>query len=257
MIIASLTTIPERRSDFIYSCIDSFINQTIKFDLIKVYFQGTKDQCWFKDIENNKTVQIEYVSNYCKSKSKYYYSLLKYPDDDIVLLDDDLTLDEHFLEKLLIGKKKEPNCIITHTFAFPYLDVKINNCLSFPLNREKQYLEYKNLYIKTLSGWGTLIPAHIFDNTQLLDIQKSLDVFPSSDEFWLYCISIINNIKTYCPGLYNSMDEIHPDKYYYPGKLYSINKNKVIENGKRAYYFLKENGIDINNLEYKDLDNEA
>jgi len=259
MNVASLTTTPQRKSNFIYQCIDSIANQTIKFDIIHIYFQGTKQQCWFNDIISDyNNLKISYITDKYGSKSKYYYALNEYNDYNITLFDDDMTYNPHLLEYNLIGHNLYNDCLISGIYTFPYLDIRVKNCFLFLLGSKfERTKEYKNKYIRTLSGWGTFIPAHILDNTDVIsDIDNGHNIFPTSDECWLYCNCIKYNIPTYCHGFFGRRNDLFVDNYVYYNCLYSRNTIKEFDTGYSIYSYLYRNNIDLDKITYEDLDNE-
>ena len=251
MLIASMTTLPGRLSD-LDSVLKSLIEQTNQLDLIKIYFQGEKNQFNSSIIHNFKNVEVEFVSDYAKSKSKYYYSLKEFPNDDIILVDDDLIFEEKFIESLVIGHSRQPNCVITNLYQFPFLDVIKENCLRFTM--DLYYMEYKNKWLRSQSGYGTLIPNHILDNTEILDIDKGNNFFPTSDECWLYCNFVSNNIITYCPGIFNEKKDFIKKEIIYNNRLWSKNQYRSYINGDQIFKYLESCNINTNNLIYSDLD---
>ena len=120
-----------------------------------------------------------------------------------------------------------------------------------------EQIDNKNKYIRTLSGWGTFIPAHILDNTDVIsDIDNGHNIFPTSDECWLYCNCIKYNIPTYCHGFFGRRNDLFVDNYVYYNCLYSRNTIKEFDTGYSIYSYLYRNNIDLDKITYEDLDNE-
>lgn len=255
MTIASITTTKERQSDFIYKLLDGIQNQIVKFDKTIIYFQSKREDFLYQDImDKYSNLEIKYVDNHFRSHCKYYYSIIEHPNDDIVMIDDDLIIKENVLKKLKESQElTKSKCLICNCFLLPLINPRYENCILFD---NMNYSRYKNLYMRALSGWATLIPAHIFDNTNILDLDTALRLYPTSDECWIYTNCLINNIKTICCGRTFGRD-INND-FDYPSALWRSNmSNKnIIQYGSVMYKYLYENGIDFNNISYSDLDNE-
>lgn len=132
-----------------------------------------------------------------RSCNKLLPVMKRYPNDDIITLDDDTYYPIETL-KLLIEKHKEfPNIIITH-LASQLFFTKLE---SFPHFIGYLYSIGVNInsitYNKYLSN-ATLFPAHTFDNTDIWNYDKMYELTEGvHDELWFWINSTKKGIPCY------------------------------------------------------------
>lgn len=113
-IIVSLTSFPAR-IDMVHMTIRSIFNQTLKPDMIILWLSDEEfvERIIPKELQVMTEIglNIEWCKN-IKSHKKYYYTMLKYPEDIVVTFDDDIIYPENYLENLYKKYLKYEDCII-------------------------------------------------------------------------------------------------------------------------------------------------
>lgn len=190
--IVSLTTFPAR-IDKIWIVIDSILRQTLRpkkiiLTLSELQFKGKKIPSKLNKLEKNGFLEIIWTSDDIRSHKKYLYSMLKYPNDIIVTIDDDFIYEKSMLENLYHHSEEYPACIITH------LALKRNGA---------NYNEWQNLFLEKVNptysvmqfgGSGVLYPAHSL-HIDAFDKIKISKLSPLADDLWLNAMAIINSTK--------------------------------------------------------------
>lgn len=205
-VIVSLTSFPARINR-LYLVIYSLINQTIKplkiiLYLSKEQFGGLDDlPKTLMELYHNSILDICFVDGDIRSHKKYYYSFRDYPDNRIIIVDDDFIYPENLVEVLLNMGDKYPKsvcCIHGHKIRMekevilPYLKWE----------RDTQCLDKENRRIVPGGGGGVLYPPHCFDGTDVLKINKIMDICPLADDLWLKCHSLLNGYLTVKSSVY-------------------------------------------------------
>lgn len=112
-IIISVTSYKERLP-FLSTTLNSIYNQKIQADkiVLVLYKEDVKyiPSSIKKDIDNNK-IELIICDENIKGHKKYYYTMLKYPNDIIITIDDDLIYDDDLISTLMEYYEKYPNCI--------------------------------------------------------------------------------------------------------------------------------------------------
>ena len=129
-----------------------------------------------------------------QSYKKLIPALIKYPNDCLVTIDDDLIYDYNMLEYLIKAHKNHPQEICakrTHR-------VKLTDDGTF-----KNYHDWgkclgdkdSSFFNFATSGAGTLFPPHTF-NDQVFN-RKALEICSHADDVWFYCMAVLNGTKTF------------------------------------------------------------
>lgn len=119
-IIISLTSYPKRIGD-VWITIETLLRQTVKPDMIILWLADTQ----FNGIESlpKKLIDLQksgLTIRFCKdlkSHKKYFYTMQEYPEDLIILVDDDMFYPYDMIEKLLKLHYEYPQDICTMTAA--------------------------------------------------------------------------------------------------------------------------------------------
>jgi len=121
-----------------------------------------------------------------------------YPENDILIIDDDIIRPYNFIEIFQNDHKKYPKDIICGSFSF-YLDNKIK------FNRFKYFIgQYcggmnpvPNIIFQTgrpaNGAGGVLYPKHTFTDQRFFNESLFLEISKSSDELWQYVFNIMEN----------------------------------------------------------------
>lgn len=194
-IIVSFTSYPERFK-IIPRTFKSIAYQTYKADKVILYL--SREECVEKIPKQLLRLEkygldIVMVDGNLKSHKKYYYSMLAYPDDLIITIDDDILYPHNLIKRLYESYEKYPRCIS----AARVHKMKIKNGKLCGYNEwDYQYCGDKNpsgLLFAT-SGGGTLFPPGILPEIAFNanDI-KSLCL--NADDVWLKFMELKNNVK--------------------------------------------------------------
>ncbi|MEQ1311011.1 glycosyltransferase family A protein [Acinetobacter sp. XH1639] len=190
--IVSLTTFPAR-IDKIWIVIDSILRQTLRpkkiiLTLSELQFEGKKIPSRLIKLQEEKLLEVIWSSDDIRSHKKYLYSMLRYPDEIVVTIDDDFIYEKSMLENLYDHHQIYPDCVITH------LALERNGA---------NYSDWKNLLLKEVKptynimqfgGSGVLYPAYSL-YSDAFDKTKILELSPLADDLWLNAMAIINSTK--------------------------------------------------------------
>ena len=197
MIIVSMTTIPNRL-ERLKENLPSLLNQSYKFDKLVINIDDNLSKEDYEQYESLKELDERIEINLSEAKwrscNKLLPTLIRYPNDVVITVDDDIYYPVDSI-KLLVEKWNEnTDCIITH---------EIN-----PIFIENGYIGYKNAFDVMLEQkeWGKyfsnccLFPPHCFDGSDLFDYDKMMECTKGlHDELWFWVNSTINGVQ--CIGL--------------------------------------------------------
>ncbi len=194
-IIVSFTTFPKR----ILSAgivVSSMMNQTIKPDVINLYLSKEEFPKGISQLPHIIKKEIEcglnvvFVEKNLKPHKKYFYALQDYPDDIVVVIDDDIVYPNDLIEVLYNCHKSFPNAVVAQC-AHTLLK---NGC---PISEYVDLEEANESYIpkmsyQALGAGGVLYPPHSM-HSELFNIDFILNNCLSSDDIWLKAMQLMNN----------------------------------------------------------------
>ena len=137
-------------------------------------------------------LEIKYCKD-IKSYKKLVYSLLFYPDNSIVTLDDDLLYYKGLLSGLMDKAKENPGSIIAMRYHQPAWKIKGQEFLSYRKWRTASE-EMKKIPCMPTTGGGTLFPPHCFNN-EALNEDVFMRICPTADDVWFWCMAIYSGTK--------------------------------------------------------------
>ncbi|KAG4102883.1 nucleotide-diphospho-sugar transferase [Neocallimastix lanati (nom. inval.)] len=240
-LIISLTSYPARIK-FVKLVLESLVNQFIPFSVYHIVLVLAIPE--FPNKENDLPVDLmNFIHKYPDlieilwyekniiSHKKLIPTLNKYPNNPILICDDDIIRKPWWIKMFLEDHLKYPNDII--------------------FGASKQYLtpelkweSYKYLYIKTKAGrlnavkniivntgkpmngfGGTLYPKNTFTDKRFFNENLFMKLSPTSDESWQWCFNIIEN-KTLRQSskIYDYTKDIIKDSQV--TSLYKVNDKK-------------------------------
>lgn len=193
-IIVSFTSYPKRFGS-VPLTVKTILYQSYKPDKIILYL--SKEECSEIPaglLELQKYgLDIVLVDENLKPHKKYFYSMLEYPDDIIITIDDDILYPRNMLKKLYKSYMKYPLCI---SAARVHHIKKKNGKLCKYNDWDYQYrkrCEPSHMLFAT-NGGGTLFPPHLLPElTFNSECIKSLCI--NADDVWLKFMELINGIK--------------------------------------------------------------
>lgn len=183
-IIISLTSFP-RRIDKVWITIITLLQQSLKPQ--KVILWLSKEQFPTTEILpgkllklTEKGLEIRLVESDLKSHKKYYYAFKEFPNNPVLLVDDDIIYHSKMAEEL----HRHFNSSKVH-FGYGYKMCRDINCNIL------QYKDWKHLPRKSRnkdlffgSGGGTLmVPSHMYKDCLREDL--FMELTPNADDVWL------------------------------------------------------------------------
>lgn len=199
-IIVSLTSFPAR-IESVGAVIDQMLLQTVKADevilwLSKEQFPNREKELPERLLEYKKYgVKIEWCDGDIKAYKKFLPALKKYPDDLIIIIDDDLVYPIDLVEKLYEAHKRFPNAIIAsrvHEIGIGQ-DGKIVSYRNW-----KKQIGYDTYKVRDdwffTGGAGTLLPPHIFGK-EIFNEKIIQELCPWADDIWLNINAAMNRVS--------------------------------------------------------------
>lgn len=186
-IIASMTSFPSR-INYVHISIECILRQSLQPNKIILWLAESQFPNKLNDLPPTIIKQMArgLEINFCddlRSHKKYYFSLMKFPESKVIMLDDDLYYHKDLIKNLVYFHDKNPNYIIAsrvHKMVFK------NNSLVPYRNWIHNFQAKKpSLYLHHTSGNGTLIPNKVFFDEVTLNPELMMDLSPNSDDVWL------------------------------------------------------------------------
>lgn len=196
-IIVSLTTFPSRINR-LWLVIESILRQTQKPDRIILYLsrlQFPNEKLLPKSLLKLKGrgLEIKFVDNDYNSHKKYVYTLLDFPEDILITIDDDI-----FYRSTMIERLYNTSLLYSSTVIAQY-------CTQIIWDKNKELIQYSlwpqikeekdaGFDIFFGSGGGTLFPPNSLHpdtgNFELFSI-----LCPTADDIWLNAMCRLNKTK--------------------------------------------------------------
>lgn len=194
-IIISLTSYPKRIGD-VWITIETLLRQTVKPDMIILWLADTQ----FNGIESlpKKLIDLQksgLTIRFCKdlkSHKKYFYTMQEYPEDLIILVDDDMFYPYDMIEKLLKLHYEYPQDICTMTAQVIGDDITVVPSKWKNPDLSQKYQHSTKLQIFT--GSGSLYPPNSL-NAQVFNEEVMKELCPYADDLWLTFMAKLNGTK--------------------------------------------------------------
>lgn len=198
-IIVSLTSFPAR-INYVSKVIQRMLIQTVKPDEIILWLSIEQ----FPQKENELPVSILELKKYgvkiewCKGDMKAYKKFLpvfkQYPDDLVIILDDDLIYHTDIVERLYRAHLQFPNAIIASRCHEIGMNEQGKISPYSTWRKECDNDTYKPKYDWFLTGGaGTLFPPHIF-GPEMHEEEVIRELCPWADDIWLNINAAINRV---------------------------------------------------------------
>ncbi len=197
-VIVSLTTIPTR-IDKVWITVESILRQKEKPDKIILWL--AEDE--FREIpiphtlrkQEERGLEIRYCNN-LKSYKKFYYSMLEFPEDYVLIVDDDSIYSEKMIQEMLVVSHLYPNCIVCNRSH----RIKRDGRDLFSYVRWLTYEYRRNIndtpsYYNFFTGnGGVLFPVHLMDKT-IFNQKIFMEIAPTADDVWLNFVAWKSKVK--------------------------------------------------------------
>lgn len=194
-IIVSLTSFP-KRIDTVWITIETLMRQTVKPDRIILWLAKTQ----FQSIDSlperliglqKRGLEIRFCDD-LKSHKKYFYVMQEYPNDLIVLTDDDMFYPADTIAELLKMHKKYPADICTMTAQV--MDCDRSSLPSQWRNPRVGEIFEHSTDIQIFTGSGSLYPPGAVSNLAF-DKERMKSICLFADDLWLTFMALINGTK--------------------------------------------------------------
>lgn len=194
-IIVSFTSYPERFAS-IPLTVKSILYQSCKPDKIILYL--AREECMEQLPEQLLKLQqygleIVMVNENLKAHKKYFYSMLQYPNDIIVTIDDDIMYPKNMIKKLYQSYHAYPNCIsASRVHQMKLANNKLCRYNDWNICYKQEYMPSDWLF--ATGGGGTLYPPGILPE---LTFNSSYirELCLNADDVWLKYMELMKGIK--------------------------------------------------------------
>ena len=200
-IVVSLTSFPARikRLHVVIECI---LRQTSMPHKIVLYLSKEQFRNFsllplqLRKLCNQKYLEIELVEGDIRSHKKYLYAMSTYKDFDIVTIDDDIIYPEDMIEGLLAYHTIYNTDIICNLAHKIVLD---DNNEVMPYRAwKKDMVSLKSKYsLVPIGCGGVFYPKRCMLETDVLNIDRALELCPNADDFWLKINSLLSGRKVF------------------------------------------------------------
>ena len=238
-LIVSMTSYPSRIK-FVKDSFNSIINQNISATLYHCILVLSTTEFPNKELElpldllnliYNEGIEIIWYKNNIRSHKKLIPTLNKYPNNPILIIDDDIKREDGFIQAFLNDHKKYPNDIIFGMSRFV-----LNK--NYKFIKKKKIKENEYILARPSNGLGgTLYPPNTFTDKRFFYENIFMKLSPSSDEIWQWCFVIIEN-KNFRKLSKNFKFNLIPKSQKVT--LYKENKNKYNQLTKILYEYFPD-----------------
>ena len=191
----SLTSFPAR-IEYVHIAIETLMRQSFQPDNIVLWLAESQ----FPERKLPESlVKLEskgLIIRFCedlKSHKKYFYVFQEYPDDNIILADDDIFYPMDTIQKLVRLHKKYPKDIlgVSAQIVAPTLSALPSVWLTPSM--EERYIRCDCAQVFT--GAGSLFPAGWYPD-EIRNCDKAMKIAGTADDLWLKAMSLLAGVKT-------------------------------------------------------------
>ena len=195
-IIVSMTTWPPREQQAIQAMqnlVKQEHSEPVHFVLVL-----SKDE-WTKQTAKNllqamKTLGVEVIwdDGNTMSHKKLMPTLAKYPDNPILVVDDDMLQRRGWLQRYIDDHKEHPTDIIYGNSSSRVIIIRGKICEGISQRGRYTYPGARTYNEKPANGCvGTLYPAHTFTDKRFFDRNLYMQLSPTSDETWQWAFAVM------------------------------------------------------------------
>lgn len=244
-IIITLTSFPVRIGR-VWLVIETILRQTKKPDKIILWL--SKEQFSSVDLlpkkllkQRNRGLEIRLIDGDIRSYKKYYYTLQEFPNDYMLIIDDDIFYRSTMIENLCSYSIRYPKSIIAqYTNKIQWVNDKLDAYASWPTLREETPPNQNSFFG---SGGGTLFPPYSMDK-DALNMDIFLNLAPNADDIWLNVMCKLRGTKVTQTNYYSTYLPI----LYFKNSTLDSKNNGLNQNDQQLLtvreYYIKSRGID-------------
>lgn len=199
-IIVSMTSYPAR-IQYVATAIRSLMQQSMQADMIFLWL--SKDQ--FPNREDDLPQElldltahgltIRWCDKNLMSHKKYFYTMQEYPDDIVILADDDLEYYPDTIADLYQGYLKFPHCVSAVRCHLPSFLANGNIDKYDNWKRCVSLVGVPSMALFSTSGAGTLYPPRCM-HPELFNAKAIQECCPYADDIWMKIMQVMNNTPT-------------------------------------------------------------
>lgn len=184
-VVVSLTSFPARINE-VWQVVECMLRQTVRPMKVILWLSELQFQCREQIPEKlrqyeNELFEIRLVHGDIRSHKKYQYVCREFPNNNVLLIDDDIYYPSDMLELMLNEYYDGKNVVCQYAYRIQYLSegqlAPYNKWIS-----ENGYYKGYDLFFG--SGGGVLFrPNSLFQDITNIDL--ALALCPSADDIWL------------------------------------------------------------------------
>ena len=192
----------------------------------------------------NGLIEVIWTDDNQRSHKKLMPTLAKYPNNPILIIDDDVYRTSEWLNAFIETNKKYPNDIIVGAFWKKFRlqngNIIEQTCI-YDTYRTTKYANKIMVGYKPANGTGgTLYPPGTFTDKRFFDKELYMKLSPSSDETWQFCFNIIEG------RTFRQLPIAHNEKFIDDSQRYAMNRDskryiKIYNNLFKMFPEFKEN----------------
>ena len=252
-LLVSMTTSPSRIYEMddvfislLYQTIDSSAYQIVLTLAIEEFINKEKDLPFnIQKLLMNGWIKLIWYHN-INSHKKLFPIIQLYPDNDILIVEDNIIRTKNFIEIFVKDHKKYPKDIICGNFKYFYNNKFEIKSLKGYLNKiNKEINAVPNIIFQTafpLNGEGGIFyPKHTFSDKRFFNESLYMKLSPISGEAWQYVFNIIEKkvLRQTSVIIDNSVNLIE-DNYKNKEYSYITDKNNINLNNIKLMNFFPE-----------------
>lgn len=245
-VIVSFTSFPAR-IDKIDRVVKCMLRQTVLPRKIILWL--SKDQFGRDHVQipeklsllTGEIFEIRMVDGDIRSHKKYLYSFKEFPDNEILLIDDDIYYPSNMIETLLEGKRKYPDSVICRYGSVMGYNTK-GRLAPYNIwwNETNEETSDPNFFLGT--GGGTLVtPSLLYKDTT--NIELAWQLCPLADDVWINAMINLSGLEKHKikSGLLLQVSELQSVALKYINVTENQN-DKQIESVRK--YYINNIGVD-------------
>lgn len=198
-VVVSLTSFPARIGN-LWIVVESLLRQSVKPRKIIIWL--SQEQFTDKDVPASlrelepRGVEIRLVDGDIRSHKKYYYVFQEYPNDLILLADDDIIYPSDLINDLLdVRKLSCGEKIVSHKYGYKMMWDELGKICPY-LSWGTFYESFSGNDLFFGSGGGTLLkPSDLYGDVLNLDL--ALKLCPKADDVWLNAMARLGGCYYY------------------------------------------------------------
>jgi len=205
ILLVSMTSYPARIFG-IYNVFLSLLNQSANITSYQCFLTLAKEE--FSNGEKDLPLNVQKLIENGWIKMIWHRNILshkklmpiiqKYPDNDILIVDDDVVRTYNFIELFQKDHNLYPNDVICGIFVYYYDNkLEMKRLKGYKNNNQREINPVPNIIFQTARPanglGGVLYPKHTFSDHRFFNETLYTNLSLTSDEIWQYTFMIIEN----------------------------------------------------------------